>query len=146
MNKTIKANVLVTGQFGALALLLLTAQPFHFYIPVLFLLLLSAFIAVAALSSMRHSKMRISPVPAREARLMTTGIYAYIRHPMYLAVIVFATALLSDSFSYLRLSFFIFLCIDLLVKLNWEETLLQEKFDAYRSYMNCTKRLIPYFY
>ncbi len=41
---------------------------------------------------------------------------------------------------------FLVLCVVLIIKLNWEEKMLVEKFSGYKDYMQNTKRLIPFIY
>lgn len=51
----------------------------------LVLLGLGGLVGIAALLAMGR-RTRVHPVPAPDAQLHTTGIYAVVRHPMYLAV------------------------------------------------------------
>ncbi len=80
--------------------------------------------------------------------LITTGIYKYIRHPIYLGMLLifFGYALSFKSiitpFTFLILFFLIFNN-----RMNLEEKLLKEEFGSdYEQYMKRTKRLIPYIY
>ncbi|MFX1418697.1 MAG: methyltransferase family protein [Promethearchaeota archaeon] len=80
--------------------------------------------------------------------LTTKGIYKYIRHPIYLGMLLifFGYALSFKSiitpFSFLVLFFLIFNN-----RMNLEEKLLIEKFgEEYELYINKTKRIIPYIY
>ena len=58
-----------------------------------------AFGALTIIYMVKNSKFRARPDPAFEARLLTAVPYAYIRNPIYAAVILGFTALLVDSFS-----------------------------------------------
>lgn len=138
--------MLVTGQFGSLAALLLTTQAWRSTAPVWLLMGLSLVTGMAAILAMRSSKLRISPVPAKQATLVTTGIYRLIRHPMYTAVLLFAAAMLLADFNWWRLFLLIFLFVVLLVKLKWEEQLLLEKFTGYRQYIAGNKMLLPFLF
>ncbi len=109
-------------------------------------ILISFLLVVWAFISMKKSKLRISPIPAKEARLVISGPYRFIRHPMYSSVILGMIGLLIFHFSITRLFMFLVLCVVLIIKLNWEEKMLVEKFSGYKDYMQNTKRLIPFIY
>ncbi len=75
---------------------------------------------------------------------MTRGPYRVIRHPMYTSLLLGGAALLIMHFSMERLLILLLLATVLIVKLNFEERLLCEKFPGYREYMRRTSRLFPY--
>lgn len=77
--------------------------------------------------------------------LISSGIYAHIRHPMYTSMLLWSIAqiLLLPNWVAGPIGFFCisFLC---LMRIPREERMLQEHFgDEYRSYMQKTKRLVP---
>lgn len=76
--------------------------------------------------------------------LVTKGIYAYIRHPLYAGISLFLIGSELVVQSYLFYVYcFVFLGANQQAK--WEEELLLRKFgDTYKSYMKRTKRFIPF--
>ena len=81
-------------------------------------------------------------------RLMTTGVFGYIRHPVYaggvLGVVGFYVAFRSVIMLIL-VSVLYFIVIR--HRMLFEEEMLVEEFgDEYREYMKRTKRLIPFLY
>lgn len=94
----------------------------------------------------RKSKFNGLPQPAREAKLLSTGPYTYIRNPMYAAWLLVMGVLLIDLYTPLRLVIFILEIAVLLTKISVEEKLLSEKFKGYAVYKARTKRLIPFVY
>lgn len=142
----LKSVVLVTLQFALIGLLLFSTAGFKISAFALTLLIASVFLVLWAIISMRQSKLRITPVPANEAKLITTGPYRFIRHPMYTAVLSGAAGLLSAYFSWIRLGIAITLALVLIIKLFWEEKMLTEKFSGYTNYKKNTRRLLPYLF
>lgn len=92
---------------------------------------------------MQKSKLRILPEPSANAILITKGPYRFIRHPMYTAILLGSIGLLINYFTWLRLAIAVALAIVLLIKLNWEEKMLSQKFDEYKEYMKHTRRILP---
>jgi protein-S-isoprenylcysteine O-methyltransferase Ste14 len=81
----------------------------------------------------------------RDHELITTGLYRYVRHPIYTGnlLMVLGTALSFDTLS-ACIGFFI-IVFTVLLKLRQEEVLLTEHFsEEYSSYKKRTKILIPF--
>jgi protein-S-isoprenylcysteine O-methyltransferase Ste14 len=145
-NKKLKSLLLPGLQFLFIVLLFFTTtQAKHIYVAAIFLTIAIG-LAAWAIYSMSSSRLRISPVPAPDAELITTGAYRYIRHPMYTSILSGMAGLLVLDFSWVRLILAIVLFLVLLYKLLWEESMLAEKFPAYKSYSLKTKRLVPFFF
>ena len=78
--------------------------------------------------------------------MVSRGPYKVIRHPMYLALLITTLPLVISDFTYLRLVFWFILLVDLVIKMGYEENLLQEKFPEYIHYQKQTARLLPEIY
>ncbi len=141
-----KSILLVVLQF-VFILLLLSGSPLK-NIPTLsyIFIILSILLAFWAIATMKKSKLRILPEPSPHATLITNGPYRFIRHPMYTAILMGSVGLLIHQFTLMRLSILIALAIVLVIKLTWEESMLFQKFEAYRDYMRRSKRLFPFIY
>ncbi|MFX0086949.1 MAG: methyltransferase family protein [Candidatus Hodarchaeota archaeon] len=83
-----------------------------------------------------------------EQKLITDGMYKYIRHPIYAGGIVMTIGLELAFRSLIILSLHTILYFVIFKdRMNREEEVLLSKFgEHYRKYMNETKRMIPYFY
>lgn len=97
-----------------------------------------------ALSVMKKSKFQVIPDVRRNAKLVKTGPYKFIRHPMYAAIIVVCFGFLLTDISALRIIIYLLLIIDLFIKLSYEEVLLEKYFPEYKKYKKSTFRLIPF--
>ncbi len=102
--------------------------------------------AWSVLAMSHKSKISITPEVAPGARLITEGPYTHIRHPMYTSLLVLTLILVINFFSWQRLVFWFILLIDLIIKLHYEESVLEKHFYNYKDYQQKTKKLIPFIY
>lgn len=86
------------------------------------------------------------PRPLPNGRLVTSGAYRFVRHPIYFAVLATCTGIALATWSPLRLA----LCAALLVffdrKASREEGWLQERYPGYAAYRERVSKLIPWIY
>ena len=77
--------------------------------------------------------------------LITSGVYRYIRHPMYSAHLIWAIAQIMILHNWIAgYSFLIVQIPFYLIRIKNEEAMMIEQFgDAYKTYMEETYRLIP---
>jgi protein-S-isoprenylcysteine O-methyltransferase Ste14 len=84
-----------------------------------------------------------TPVPNGASELVTRGPYRYVRHPMYVAVLLFMGGVAIRSGSWFAWPLLIGLMVLFHVKARWEEGQLQEVFRGYDAYMGRTPRFVP---
>ena len=79
-----------------------------------------------------------------EGKLITTGPYHYLRHPIYASAIylTWAGQVHSPTFSAVGLA--IIATVGFFVRMILEEEFLKEKYPEYAQYMKDTKRIIPF--
>ena len=94
---------------------------------------------------MRKSRLRILPDPASNAVLITNGPYRMLRHPMYTAVLLFCAGMVNWKHT-ADMILFTLLLITLLVKLTYEEQMLNTRFGGYKEYTKQSYRLLPYIF
>lgn len=83
------------------------------------------------------------PSPKTNSELVENGIYKYIRHPIYTAIIfgLLVWSLYQNSLFQLLIS--ISILILFYFKSKYEEQQLLKKFPEYKSYMSRTGRFLP---
>ncbi len=86
------------------------------------------------------------PRPKENAKLIVTGAYRLVRHPIYSGItfMAFGWALLLHSWLTVGYALLLFAFFD--VKSRREERWLQEKFPEYAAYRRRVRKLIPFVY
>ncbi len=140
-------NVLVASQFALIGLCLLPVGPTigsgQLRPLGLVCLGLAALIGGLALLAM-GSDTRVHPVPDQQTPLRTNGIYAWIRHPMYAAVLLSCLGVTLSTGRVLSVLAFLALVAVLHVKAEFEDKMLQEKFGwQFSVYASRVPALIP---
>jgi protein-S-isoprenylcysteine O-methyltransferase Ste14 len=142
----IRSTIFVVVQFACLGLIAVSGP----LIPtnlILFLIELAGIgLGVWAVLAMGAGNVNIAPDPLAHARLVTSGPYRLIRHPMYMALLITCLPLLIHFFTPLRLAIYLLLLVDLLFKLHYEEGLLAARFEGYVAYQGRSHKLIPFIY
>jgi len=142
-----KSKILVFIQFFLIGLMLLPlVEAVHYKFSGILFLIIG--ISVGALALLKHPRnnFNIRPDIKENCLLMTDGVYAYIRHPMYFSVIVSMLGILLLKFSILELVLYLLLVVNMLTKMFYEESLWHCEGSEYTEYANNTKRLIPYIF
>ena len=107
---------------------------------------ISVIVALAALQANQFGNFNIHPSPKQNGRLIVHGIYQYIRHPMYTAVMLFGLACMLASPSLESFLILFALCLVLVRKSRLEETWLKQKYPSYSDYLSKTRGFLPWFY
>lgn len=110
-----------------------------------FLIVLGAVLIFQGIRGLRESVTPM-PKPKPDARLVVDGIYAYMRHPIYVGVILvaFGWSVAMDSLYALIVALIYVVFYDL--KARREEAWLREQYPGYAAYASHTKRFVPYVY
>jgi protein-S-isoprenylcysteine O-methyltransferase Ste14 len=137
---------LVAAQFLLLGFIILTGPWYPSQLFANICYIAGWIIGITAVWAFQRSKLSVFPEPNSESQLLTHGIYHYIRHPLYTAVLLVAGSLAFDHFSWMRMVAWVLLLAILLMKMDYEEGLLMQKFPAYSDYMKKSWRLIPWIY
>ena len=135
-------KLLVFLQFALIGLMLLFLQKVSLIGILIFLL--GAMVGLFALTHNQLGNFNIQPKMKENAKLITTGIYGYIRHPMYLSVLLMMLGVFVSSPSIIAAILLILLTIVLVLKAKKEEAIWSDETQEYLSYKKKTKLFIPF--
>ena len=85
------------------------------------------------------------PTPKRSSRLVQSGIYKSIRHPIYTGILFMASGLAFYSECTWRFIVFLSLLILFRFKAAYEEKLLTQRFSGYTEYKKTSGMFLPRF-
>lgn len=101
-------------------------------------------IAILMIAGINLGKsLTANPVPLEQATLKTNGLYAIVRHPIYLGLLLLGVSIVLQSGSWLHILLFAGLTVLLSVKARFEEKLLMAKYEGYREYASRVGRILP---
>ena len=84
-----------------------------------------------------------TPVPTQRGQLTTTGLYAFVRHPIYTGVLSVVVGITLRSGSVFTLATALFVVWFFHKKAQWEEARLRAKHSGYVGYAARTPRFLP---
>lgn len=138
--------VAVLLQFVALGGILLStgsAQPPPTWVKWIGTVLLFVGLAVMAAAFFRLGSS-LTPTPVPNGRgVVATGIYRWIRHPIYVGLGVMMAGVVLRSPGWWPLLWWLLLVVVLASKSLWEERMLAEAHPEYHEYRNSTSRFLP---
>ncbi len=108
--------------------------------------LVAAAIAIGlwALTANRPGNFNVRPEPKPGGRLVTSGPYRHVRHPMYLAVLVGMLGFCVGYATPWRWAALGALALVLAFKAGVEERAMAARHPDYASYAQRTKRIVPF--
>jgi protein-S-isoprenylcysteine O-methyltransferase Ste14 len=150
VNSRSRGYIYVAGQFLLLFVLFTAPRVSNPYGPLSDLLsyagisLMFAGVIVLVMSFIHLGRsLTANPVPKEKAELVTTGIYARVRHPIYFAILLLAAGVVLDAGWWPQVIIAGMLFIQLQIKASFEESLLRKKYPAYDSYAAKTPMFLP---
>ncbi|GAC1386502.1 MAG: hypothetical protein NVS1B7_4580 [Candidatus Saccharimonadales bacterium] len=91
-----------------------------------------------------RSSLTAVPLPKKHGKIGTTGLYKYVRHPMYSSVLFLSLGIALHSGSTLKYLLVIGLFVLFIYKSRYEEHYLRLKYPGYVEYAKRTPRFIPF--
>jgi protein-S-isoprenylcysteine O-methyltransferase Ste14 len=139
--------------FEGLLVLGLVQSPFWFLDPLsvmqIFSWLLLTLSVIYAVTAFILFELRGKPGRNFEntTKLVTTGLYRYIRHPMYGSLFVLGLGMFLKSITWQSVILMMIITVALFITCKVEEKEMLKKFgDEYKAYISKTKMFIPYLY
>ncbi len=110
--------------------------------------ILGMLLVMASMNANEFAETTVSIQEGRGQKVIDTGIYSMVRHPMYTGFIFFITGVNVWLGTYLSLTLsLIFLAIALRSRISIEEKTLLNDLDGYEGYCKKVKaRLVPYLF
>lgn len=108
-------------------------------------LAIAGFIIILISILQLKTNLSIFPTPRKDGELVISGLFKYVRHPIYSGILMTAFFFAIYSHSGYRLIIFLLLVILFYFNSNYEEKALMKKFPAYKSYRASTGRFFPKF-
>ncbi len=167
MNDSLKARLFVFGQFTLLALLMVWPDDLAGWgfldflfevIAVLFFFAGATVVVLAVRELFNHSLPKLAgndkeklrqalrvvwPEPSADAKLVTSGVFKTVRHPIYAGVILIGYSVGIGSGPWPHLFMAIALHVVLHYKSLLEEKFLEKKFKTYKKYAATSGRFFP---
>jgi len=133
----------VIAQFLLLIILLWPTANLQLSFIALLLMLVSGLIALSALLVNPPGNFNIRPMPKQGGQLITSGIYHYLRHPMYSSLFLGGFGLLLCQFNLYKLLAWFALVVILVLKARTEERALLQHYPGYSHYHKNSNAFIP---
>lgn len=150
MNNRLKGNLLVLGQFILLGALIfypassIATGSFSYLLSLISLTSLFLGFVILAVSGLALGKsLTAHPIPGKNAQLVTSGLYKFVRHPIYSGLILLGFGLSISGGFFPHLIFFAALLFLLNYKAKFEEQLLLARYPGYAAYSAKTGRFLP---
>ena len=137
-------KILVFLQFALIALMVILSSGIFENLFALFIFLVGAVLGLWALNHNKVGNFNIQPKMKEDAKLITSGFYSYVRHPMYTSVIIMMFGILLSTPSLIEIILFLLLIGVLLLKAKKEESIWLKESEAYAQYKKGTKFFIPF--
>jgi len=116
---------------------IIQASPFSYFLGIL-IIILSFIIMLVSIKDLGRN-LSPFPRPTNNSNLVTSGIYRFMRHPMYYSLIFISTGVFIIKLSIYYLFLTISLSLIIIFKIALEEKYLINKFKNYLLYKNEVK-------
>jgi protein-S-isoprenylcysteine O-methyltransferase Ste14 len=137
-------QLLVLLQFGLMGLMLFLSNGIISSLSSILIFFVGLSLGIWAIMHNQVGNFNIQPKMKEGSSLVTTGIYQYIRHPMYSAVIIMMTAVVLVTPTAIEGLLLLLLIMVLFLKAKREEEIWSEANEAYEAYRQRTKYFIPF--
>jgi len=138
------SRLIIIGQFLLIGLIAWPSAPFQTSLLALLLAGAGCILGAVTLMYNRIGNFNIRPELKENTELVVQGPYRWIRHPMYLTVLLLCGSLLAAYGQTYKYPCFLGLFALLGQKIAMEERFLAERFPEYSSYREGTWKVFPW--
>ena len=139
-----RSIVIVALQLSLIGAIMLPLDAGGWSLPATALVASGVAVGAWALTANRPGNFNIRPDVKPGARHVTHGPYAYVRHPMYLAVMLAMLGFCAGYGTPWRWAALVALVVVLTIKMDIEEAQMAARHPGYAGYARSTKRIVPY--
>jgi protein-S-isoprenylcysteine O-methyltransferase Ste14 len=143
MSIGLQSRLWVAAQFLLIAAMVLWPAAWHWDAGAIALGLAALALGLWVFAYNRPGNFNIRPEPKAGGQLVTGGPYRWMRHPMYVALLLGMAAVTAESHSWVQAAFWLLLLLVLNFKAGLEERLLRQRWPDYAAYCERTRRFIP---
>ncbi len=139
-----RSIVIVALQISLIVVIMLPLDAGAWSLPATALVAAGIAVGAWALTANRPGNFNIRPEVKPGGQLVTRGPYAYVRHPMYLAVMLAMPGFCLGYGTPWRWAALVALGVVLAIKMGIEETQMAARHPGYAGYARSTKRIVPF--
>lgn len=143
MSIGLQSRLWVAAQFGLIGLMLAWPAAWRLDLSSTVLGLLAIALVLWVFAHNRPGNFNIRPEPKDGARLVMGGPYRWVRHPMYVALLLGMAAVALTAHGWAQVVLWVVLAVVLNFKAALEERLLRQRWPDYAAYCTRTRRFIP---
>ena len=143
MSVGLQSRLWVAAQFALIAAMLLWPADWGWSGAGFALGALAVALVLWVFAHNRPGNFNIRPEPKEGGRLITGGPYRWVRHPMYVALLLSMAGVAAMSHGLAQAALWVALLGVLNFKAGLEERLLRERWPDYAAYCARTRRFIP---
>ncbi len=140
------SRVLVSLQFVAIIAIMIPKSSIMITSYWWVLPLVAILVALWIFMHNRVGNFNVVPEIRDNAKLVVSGPYRYVRHPMYSALILFMSGMLLWHFNLINLLFLAIMIAAVGLKARKEEQLWSDHHEDYLAYKKATKIIIPFIF
>jgi protein-S-isoprenylcysteine O-methyltransferase Ste14 len=106
-------------------------------------MVVAGFVVLVVASLRLGRALTPTPVPVERGELQTSGLYRFVRHPIYSGVLLIVVGITLRSASVPTLIVGVVTVVFFSRKARWEEARLAERYPGYADYAARTPRFVP---
>ena len=133
-------------EYVCIIFILISGDIFPLSIVNIIILVLSLSFGFWYLWTVKFKRFNLTINYPKNARIVPVGPYKYVRHPVFLTILLITGVVVLEHYSLGRISVWLLLLAVLHIKIMHEERIISHRNTDYLIYKRSTKMLIPFLY